>query len=187
MVAAIFTRLGLTDAISNDLGFVYKNMAAFHDITPAATAPAANIQCTAGVGWDGPTGVGTPNGAMLAPLGSGSSSSGGGSGSGSGSSSGGGSGSSSSGGSSGSGSGGGSGGSSSGGSGGGSGGSGSSGGGFPFMSGADGGPNNNNALPSGSSSGCGCATVGASSTSLDGLAFLALGGAATVLVKRRRR
>jgi MYXO-CTERM domain-containing protein len=37
-----------------------------------------------------------------------------------------------------------------------------------------------------SPAGCGCTTAG-SSGGLDGLAMLALGGAATVLVRRRRR
>jgi MYXO-CTERM domain-containing protein len=179
LVAGIFTRLGLTDAISADLGFIYKNIAAFNDITSGNNGSCSNIQCTAGPGWDGPTGVGTPNGAKLALLGSSSSSSSGGSSSGS--SSGGGSGSSSGGGSGSSGSGSGS------SSGGGSGGSGSSGGGFPFQgSGGDGGANND-ALPSGSTGGCSCSTVGSSSAALDALAFVALGGVATALARRRRR
>ena len=185
MVAGIFTRLGLTDAISADLGFIYTHISAFNDVTSGSNGSCGNIQCNAGAGWDGPTGVGTPNGAQLVLLGSSSSSSG--SGSSSGSSSGGGSGGSSSGGGSGSGSGGGSGGSSS--SGGGSGGSGSSGGGFPFngsSGGADGGANNDS-LPPGSSSGCGCGTVGSSTAALDGLGFLAIGGVAAAFAKRRRR
>ena len=92
MVAGIFTRLGVAVAISNDLGFPYEHTAAFNDVTIGNNLvgnTCSDDSCTAGPGWDGPTGVGSPNGAMLAPLGT--SSSGGGSGGGSGSSSGGGS------------------------------------------------------------------------------------------------
>jgi hypothetical protein len=203
MVAAIFTRLNVIDAVSADFGFIYQHPSAFNDVVSGSNGSCGDIQCNAGAGWDGPTGMGTPNGPALAALGGGSSSSGSGSGSGSGSSSGGttsssGSGSSGSGGSSGggsgsSGSGGGSGGSSSSSSSGG--GSTSSGGGFPFSDagGSSGGStssgsggNSDQSLP-GSSSGCGCVTVGTPSTALDGLALVALGGAATVLARRRRR
>jgi hypothetical protein len=87
IVAGIFTRLGLADAISRDLGFPYTNIAAFNDVTEGNNLvgnSCPDMNCTAGIGWDGPTGVGTPNGAKLAlvvPSGSGSgsgSSSGGG-------------------------------------------------------------------------------------------------------------
>jgi hypothetical protein len=216
MVAAIFTRVGVIDAISADFGFIYTHTSAFHDVTSGSNGSCGNIQCTAGAGWDGPTGIGTPNGSVLATLGtsSGSSSSGSGSSSGgstsssSGSSSGGSSGSSGGGSNSSGSSGGGS------GSSGGSGGSGSSGGGssnggsggIGSSSGASSGgssgavvspdagaPGSNNADPTddgfaqlNAPAGCGCTTVGASG-GLDGLALLALGGAATVLVRRRRR
>ncbi len=54
----------------------YSDPAAFNDVTEGSTAPngecAAAILCTAGPGWDGPTGVGSPNGPMtitsLTPL-----------------------------------------------------------------------------------------------------------------------
>src|SRR6202035_4348507 len=55
IVAAVFTRLGLTEAISNDLGFIYKNISAFNDVTSGNNGTCSNIQCTAGPGWDGPT------------------------------------------------------------------------------------------------------------------------------------
>jgi MYXO-CTERM domain-containing protein len=94
LVAAMLVRLGLALDVSNDLGFVYKNISAFNDVT-SGTNDNDNIctntvMCTAGAGWDGPTGVGTPNGAKLLALSgstsSGSSSSSGGGGSTSGSS-----------------------------------------------------------------------------------------------------
>jgi hypothetical protein len=207
MVAAIFTRLGLIDAISADFGFIYTNASAFHDITSGSNGSCSSIQCKAGPGWDGPSGIGTPNGTALSTLsgGSSSSSSGGSGSSGSGSSSGatgsssgsssGGTGSSSGSSSGGTGS---SSGSSSGGSSSGSGGSGNSGGstavpdaGTGSSSGGsneDAGTNDNSDAFSqlNAPAGCGCTLVG-SSSSLDGLAMLALGGAATVLVRRRRR
>jgi hypothetical protein len=81
LVAAIFTRLGLTTEISNDLGFIYKHRAAFNDIgsptyplpagSPDSNAPnnsECGILCIAGHGWDGPSGVGSPNGAKLSAL-----------------------------------------------------------------------------------------------------------------------
>jgi MYXO-CTERM domain-containing protein len=81
LVAAIFTRLGLTTEISNDLSWIYKNRSAFNDIGSAAyplppgasntNAPgdsSCGMLCTAGPGWDGPSGVGSPNGAKLAAL-----------------------------------------------------------------------------------------------------------------------
>jgi subtilase family serine protease len=210
MVAAIFTRFGLVDAISANFGFIYTNASAFHDITSGNNGSCGSIQCTAGPGWDGPSGIGTPNGSVLATLGtssssssssgssSGSTSSSSGSSSGStGSSSGSSSGGSSSGGASSGGGSGSSGSSSSSGGGGSSSGIGSSSGGSGSSSGAvispDAGTSNNGADPTedgfaqlDAPAGCGCTTVGASA-GLDGLALLALGGAATVLVRRRRR
>jgi MYXO-CTERM domain-containing protein len=72
MVGAIFTRLGLTDAISTNLGWVYTNIAAFNDITSGTndeSGTCSSVMCQAGPGYDGPTGVGSPNGAKLEPLG----------------------------------------------------------------------------------------------------------------------
>jgi hypothetical protein len=90
MVAAIYTRLGLTAEASSDLSWTYKNAAAFNDVgstaypipsglsnTDAPDAGACGILCTAGPGWDGPTGVGSPNGVKLAQTQAGGSSSGG--------------------------------------------------------------------------------------------------------------
>jgi len=79
-VAAILTRLGLATQVSSDLGFVYENITAFNDVTSGTNAATASnctnaVMCTAAAGWDGPTGVGTPNGAKLYVLAGGSSSS----------------------------------------------------------------------------------------------------------------
>jgi MYXO-CTERM domain-containing protein len=109
LVAAIFTRLGLTSAISANIGALYSGAGAFNDLgstsypadsagvstdaQSASTCSPASL-CNLETGWDGPSGVGTPNGAALTEgasplttLGSGGSGSQGGSSSGGGSSS----------------------------------------------------------------------------------------------------
>jgi MYXO-CTERM domain-containing protein len=200
LVAAIFTRLGLTTAASNDLGWITENIAAFNDVGSSSyplpdggatadvkTTTTCGKLCVAGTGWDGPSGVGTPNGTKLAALAAsmgGGSSGGGGSSSGAGSSSGGvsssgggssgGNGSSGGGGSSGSigGSGSGTLGGSSGGS---NGGSGGSGGGFGDNGGSD------------SSSGCSCRTAPGAESGLAGLAWLGVAGVGLLRGRRRSR
>jgi MYXO-CTERM domain-containing protein len=100
MVAALFTRIGITTTISNNLGWIYENPTGFHDLGSAAypvdpagsSTDAANPStcgklCSAATGWDGPSGMGTPDTTVLATLGGTSSSSGSGSGSSSGGSS----------------------------------------------------------------------------------------------------
>jgi MYXO-CTERM domain-containing protein len=111
-VAGLLTHVGLAAAPN---AFFYANPSAFFDVTSGSndtSGSCSDVLCNAGTGWDGPSGLGSLNGAVLVDLdagafiaandagvggdggGSGSgSSSGGGSGSGSGSSSGGGSGS----------------------------------------------------------------------------------------------
>ena len=76
LVAGIFA---LTKNGGASAQFAYLNAAAFYDVTTGKNGTCTSAMCKAAAGWDGPTGVGTPNGAMLAALGSGS-----GSGSGSG-------------------------------------------------------------------------------------------------------
>jgi MYXO-CTERM domain-containing protein len=71
MMAGLFTRLGLTDAVSSDIGWVYRNISAFNDVTSGnddVEGTCTSVLCEAGNGWDGPTGVGTPNGENLAVL-----------------------------------------------------------------------------------------------------------------------
>jgi MYXO-CTERM domain-containing protein len=166
-VAAIFTRVGVAEAVSNDLGFPYKNIAAFNKViaggtnaVPPQTCTDDPVQCTSdgGTGWNGPTGVGTPNGAMLAPLGTpnppppatadagaeGGTDSGAALDSGSVATA--------------------------------DSGSGDSG------SAADGGP-----ADTSEKSGCGCSTVGTEGSALGGLGLLAMGAGALVVVRRRRR
>jgi hypothetical protein len=73
LVAAILTRVGVAGKIANDLGWVYANGAAFHDVTSGTDdrdglCQQGDVMCTAGPGWDGPTGMGTPNATELAGL-----------------------------------------------------------------------------------------------------------------------
>ncbi len=78
LVAAILTRVGLAAEIANDLGWVYANGAALHDVTSGTDdrmglCQKGDVMCTAGPGWDGPTGMGTPDATKLAVLGAGGS------------------------------------------------------------------------------------------------------------------
>jgi uncharacterized protein (TIGR03382 family) len=84
LVAGIFA---LTKNGGRTAQFIYQNASAFHDVTSGTNGSCGNVVCRAGTGWDGPTGMGTPNGATLKQLG-GSNGSGSGSGTGSGSGSG---------------------------------------------------------------------------------------------------
>jgi subtilase family serine protease len=81
MVAGILTRLGLAETISSNIGWIYTNAAAFNDLGSAAypvdpsgsttdsqSPSSCGKLCSAGTGWDGPSGVGTPNGTRLAAL-----------------------------------------------------------------------------------------------------------------------
>jgi hypothetical protein len=222
MVAAILTRLNLTDAISANLGYIYTNSSAFNDLGstayPVDTSSYTDISaivngttgtvkgtgtdynktctptslCTAGPGWDGPSGIGSPNGTALSALSSSSSSGsgsgggatdggseGGASGSGSGSSSGGASGS----------------GSSSGGSGSSSGGLSSSGSGIiedagvtSSSGGGGGGDGGGNGFePGGSSGSSGCSTTPGNSPLQDTGVMAMLVGAFALIGSRRRK
>jgi hypothetical protein len=73
LVAAILTRVGVAAEIANDFGWVYANGAAFHDVTSGTDdrlgiCQSGDVMCTAGPGWDGPTGMGTPDATKLAEL-----------------------------------------------------------------------------------------------------------------------
>ncbi len=86
MMAAIFTRLGLAGLVSggsSGIGLLYSTqwIAAFNDLgsaaypsdpsgvsndlTSSATTCKPTSMCTVGTGWDGPSGIGTPNGTAL--------------------------------------------------------------------------------------------------------------------------
>jgi hypothetical protein len=63
LVAAIYA---LTKHSNAGPSFSYKNASMFFDVTSGSNGSCTPPLCTAGTGWDGPTGNGTPNGAMLA-------------------------------------------------------------------------------------------------------------------------
>jgi hypothetical protein len=64
IVSGIMAVLGV-----NDIGWMYAHKGAFFDVTMGANGRCGNYQCTAGVGYDGPSGIGTPNGAAIASAG----------------------------------------------------------------------------------------------------------------------
>lgn len=72
IVASAFVLLGLE---KKGVDWVYQNTASFYDVTSGTNDPQGgagcgnNYECVAGVGYDGPTGWGTPNGKALAGMG----------------------------------------------------------------------------------------------------------------------
>jgi hypothetical protein len=62
VVAGIFVMTGHT-AIAPD--FIYLNPTDFNDVVSGANGACTGALCNAGSGWDGPTGIGTPIGALL--------------------------------------------------------------------------------------------------------------------------
>jgi MYXO-CTERM domain-containing protein len=64
IIAGIFTLLNLQTTTN---GFAYANRGSFFDVTSGTNGSCATSYfCTASAGYDGPTGIGTPNGALLA-------------------------------------------------------------------------------------------------------------------------
>jgi MYXO-CTERM domain-containing protein len=69
LVAAIMVRIGLGGADQHAL--FYGHISDFNDVTSGTNATGGScgdLMCTAGTGWDGPTGLGSPNATMLAGL-----------------------------------------------------------------------------------------------------------------------
>jgi subtilase family serine protease len=66
MVTAFLVRLGQAGNVAANRGWLYTNSSALYDVTSGKnTGTCTTKLCKAGVGWDGPTGVGTPNGTAL--------------------------------------------------------------------------------------------------------------------------
>jgi subtilase family serine protease len=63
LVAAIYA---LTGHAGGSPSYAYSNPANFYDVTSGQTSTCGNALCKAGTGWDGPTGIGTPNGTAMA-------------------------------------------------------------------------------------------------------------------------
>jgi subtilase family serine protease len=64
--AGVFARYGISGA-SHDASFAYAHRTEFFDVTSGRDGNCRTALCRAAAGWDGPTGLGTPNGAVLAP------------------------------------------------------------------------------------------------------------------------
>ena len=63
-VAGVFALTG--HGAKNDASFVYGAPSSFYDVTSGSNGSCGTLLCNAGAGWDGPTGLGSPNGAALA-------------------------------------------------------------------------------------------------------------------------
>jgi hypothetical protein len=61
-VAGVFARYGLA---TNDASFPWQHASQFFDVTTGKNGTCGGALCNAGAGWDGPTGLGSPNGAVL--------------------------------------------------------------------------------------------------------------------------
>ena len=68
LVAALMAGAGHPDATP---AFIYRHPEAFTDITGGSNGTCGTTMCNAGSGWDGPTGVGSPNQALLVAIGNG--------------------------------------------------------------------------------------------------------------------
>jgi subtilase family serine protease len=66
-VAGVFARYGISATTGHDASFAYTHTTEFFDITSGRNGNCTSALCRAAVGWDGPTGIGSPNGAVLAP------------------------------------------------------------------------------------------------------------------------
>ena len=62
-VAGVFARYSLP--APKDASYPYGHKTEFFDITSGSNGSCTSALCKAAVGWDGPTGIGTPNGANL--------------------------------------------------------------------------------------------------------------------------
>jgi len=63
LVAAIFAQTGHTNITAQ---YIYQNAEGLFDVTSGTNGTCSTELCKSGAGWDGPTGNGTPNGAVLA-------------------------------------------------------------------------------------------------------------------------
>jgi subtilase family serine protease len=63
-VAGVYARYGISGA-SHNASYAYAHTNQFFDITSGTNGTCTSALCRAAAGWDGPTGVGSPNGAAL--------------------------------------------------------------------------------------------------------------------------
>uniref|UniRef100_UPI00397AD2CD putative Ig domain-containing protein n=1 Tax=Amycolatopsis sp. lyj-23 TaxID=2789283 RepID=UPI00397AD2CD len=62
IVAGIWALAGTPNAGDNAVTYPYAHQGNFYDVTSGSNGSCGTVICTAGTGWDGPTGFGTPNG-----------------------------------------------------------------------------------------------------------------------------
>jgi hypothetical protein len=63
IIASVYALAGTPGATDTPAAYPYSHTGNLFDVTSGSNgACATTVQCTAGVGWDGPTGFGTPNG-----------------------------------------------------------------------------------------------------------------------------
>jgi hypothetical protein len=71
LVTGIWALAGAPNAGDNAPTYPYAHASNFNDVTSGSNGSCGTVLCNAGTGWDGPTGLGTPNGiAGLTPGGS---------------------------------------------------------------------------------------------------------------------
>ncbi|MEU6172596.1 S53 family peptidase [Streptantibioticus parmotrematis] len=62
IIASVYADAGTPSADSNPASFPYANTSALNDVTSGSNGSCDDYLCNAGDGYDGPTGLGTPNG-----------------------------------------------------------------------------------------------------------------------------
>jgi subtilase family serine protease len=62
LVGAVYALAGNASSVSNPASIPYANEGSLHDVTAGTNGSCATSMCTSGPGYDGPTGLGTPNG-----------------------------------------------------------------------------------------------------------------------------
>jgi len=62
LVAGIYALAGNAASTSYPASLAYGHSAALHDVSAGSTGSCTTLMCLAGVGYDGPTGLGSPNG-----------------------------------------------------------------------------------------------------------------------------
>ncbi|MFJ9760235.1 kelch repeat-containing protein [Streptomyces sp. NPDC101149] len=69
LVAAMYALAGPAVPGTYPASYLYRKGASLNDVTEGTNGYCGGIECTAGPGWDGPTGVGTPKGVSALTLG----------------------------------------------------------------------------------------------------------------------
>jgi subtilase family serine protease len=62
MIAATYALAGTPAASAKPASFPYAHRGSLFDVTSGQNGSCSKNLCTAGPGWDGPTGLGTPDG-----------------------------------------------------------------------------------------------------------------------------